>query len=74
MMVCVHSRGVALQLEPFHHVRLLDCTGDAGSLAADVGLYARVLAMLYTNNTAPHLRGLTGPGDLPWAKEVCGLV
>lgn len=44
--------------------------GRAGAYAAEVGTLAHYLVMLYTNNTAPGLRYLTGPSDIPYIKQV----
>ncbi len=44
--------------------------GDAGVLATRIAVFSEALAMLYSNQTAPHLRMLTGPSDLPYMKQV----
>jgi hypothetical protein len=44
--------------------------GDAGVLATRLSMYSGLLAMLYTNQTDPHLRWLSGPSDVPYLKQV----
>ncbi len=46
------------------------CAGEAGSLAAETSVFARSLAMLYSNLTAPNLRNMATPDDLPYLKQV----
>jgi hypothetical protein len=55
--------------------RAKDCfaccaAGSGGIMGAQVAMYVRTLAMVYSNLTAPNLPMATGPSDIPYLKEV----
>jgi hypothetical protein len=45
-------------------------TGEAGRFASDLAVTCRAMSVIYANLTAPNLRLMSGPSDLPYLKQL----